>query len=66
MIINPVDIPNMDVKESLNNDILLAKCRSMLGDNLFLEFEYYNGHIDDKEYSIIRPNYFRLKQKKRR
>ena len=56
MIIDPVEIPNMDVKESLNNDILLAKCRSMLGDNLFLEFEYCNGHIDDKEYSAIRPN----------
>ena len=56
MIIDPVDIPNMDVKESLNKDILLAKCRSMLGDNLFLEFEYSNGHIDDKEYNTIRPN----------
>tara|TARA_R100000742_G_C4225812_1_gene48468 strand:+ start:79 stop:282 length:204 start_codon:yes stop_codon:yes gene_type:complete len=64
MIIIPIDIPNMDAKESLNKTDLLAKCKSMLGENLFLEFEYFNGMIDDKEYSDIRPLNYDMKHKR--
>ena len=60
MIITPIDIPNIEVRESLDKDELLAKCKNTLGENLFLEFEYCNGMIDDKEYITIRPLHFKM------
>ena len=55
VILQVCQIEDVGIKNKLKDNDDLLKCRNVLGFELFLEFQYINGNIDEKLYFDTRP-----------